>query len=207
MSKSFLFGGRTFNYYFTRGWEHTERIVEVSLGHTFLREHSEAQALEVGNVMWHHSRHTQHAVIDLHEKAPPGRSNYANADVLEWEPDWTPSAVLSLSTLEHVHGHSEWALQRCLSWSAHVLVTMPLGYPTHPPHRPDPIVSKQLDAEVYVLQRTGQREWREIPKAEFLAMDYADYRYNSKFPCANMLGVWLKGGMSSVSPPLGYSPA
>lgn len=116
--------GRRYSYWHNKNWAETERAVEIPIGLAFLERGG--SALEVGNVMRPHMRKLDHMVIDLMEQRP-NWSNYANEDVLAWEPTETYDRVLSISTLEHTTQFMR-GIERTLSWSPNVLITVPLGY-------------------------------------------------------------------------------
>lgn len=201
MSTSFILGGRTFNYVNTRGWRRTERRVEISLGLTFLNSYGGKQAVEIGNVMWHHTnRHTDHTVVDLDEKRPRRRRSYLNADVMSWEPATIPTGVLSLSTLEHIPVPKEQPLSRVIPWSDNVLITMPLGYPSDPEMQADRILGRDFGAQQYLLRRLPDNTWEEISMAELAALPDEERLYGPIEHRANVIAVWLRGDLGLLPP-------
>jgi hypothetical protein len=210
--KSFILGGRTFNYVNTRGWNKTERRVEVSLGWTFLTETCDFTTLEVGNVMIHHvSRFDKHCIVDLNEpptaKQKKDGIQYHNENVLDWQPSWRPTSILSISTLEHTGRELDrgmrQALKRVMSWSDRVLVTMPLGYCSVPhPEQLDAshLLDDDVGAQVFLMERLDEaNNWRQVPREEFDKMSYEDFRYAQKYyPTASMIAIWMKNGIDHV---------
>jgi len=83
----------------------SERAVEIPLAFKFLTEHNAEKILEVGNVLQHYENELSdvHGIRHRHivDKFEVGEG-ITNVDILDIEPNEKYSAIVSLSTIEHV---------------------------------------------------------------------------------------------------------
>ncbi len=189
----FDFNGREHHYFHTRLTHHTERRMEVSLGIPFAQRYQK-NMIEVGNVTRQHKREFHHFTIDLNEKHPTWE-NYANKDVLTYQPEKELQGALSLSTLEHTEDPAT-AIHRVLSWAPNVLITIPLGYRCACGVLTDDVMNKHAwpEAEIHIMQRTtDDNQWRQIDREEYDNLTPDQIRYGNRFPFANLVAIWLKG--------------
>jgi len=192
-SSTFAYEGRPLTYHVDGGNKpfDNERAVELAVAKLALDAHDDhATVIEVGNVLSHYFPKT-HSVLDKfeHHKAVDW-----NEDVLEFQPPFAPSLIVSVSTLEHV-GHAERprdptgfgrAVARLLAWlrpGGELLVTVPLGY--------NPSVLELLEDpaqpfdEITVMKRVStENEWIETTLA-----DVREAAYGRPFPGANAIVI------------------
>jgi hypothetical protein len=158
-------------------WGDTERAVELPLSLDFLDRGG--KVLEIGNVTRPHVSTLSHNVIDLTEKRE-GWVNYANEDVLTYEPERDLDRVLSISTVEHTMD-VVLAIKRILSWADNALITIPLGYNTPGGMRTDDAVFQENypSAKITILGRTPGETfiWRQIPIEEAQETGFDGFRY------------------------------
>lgn len=176
---SFELDGKTYNYWRSPRANVSERCVEVSVGHAFLRGAS--RPIEVGNVTRLYDRKLNHLVIDLHEKHDDWK-NYLNEDVLDWWPPWKPDRVLSISTLEHCDDPVT-AIARVLSWAPEVLITIPLGYNCANGMPTNELVMMDHGAKASFLARdpvvsTGLENWMQVSKGYVMSARADTLRWN-----------------------------
>jgi hypothetical protein len=75
-----------------------ERSVELSAVKQFLSLHTNEMLLEFGNVLEHYKLGDPDIVVDLYEKG----SKVTNVDIVDFHSDVKFSAIVSISTIEHV---------------------------------------------------------------------------------------------------------
>lgn len=190
----FEFWGRRYPYRYGAykfSWL-TERAVEVPVGQALVDAHPPEAVLEVGNVLAHYGPQS-HKIVDKYETGP----GVLNRDVLDLDDLGRFELVVAISTIEHV-GWDEAprnptkapeavrALQRLLSPSGRLLLTVPVGY------------HQGLDAAIRdgefaferagALRRVSQTTWREAAPDEVWGLSYDWLLY-----CARAVFIGLLG--------------
>lgn len=192
MSDLFEFGGKVYPYCSGdyNSARRNERAVEVPLAQELLLEVGPADTLEVGAVLPHYMPRL-HTVVDLHEQFP----GVINADVLEWEPSRKYDAVISISTLEHLHTADEFerAVGRLRDWTAPggiVMVTVPYGPPENDWLDVSDLARKNtLEADEIVRfdkVDIAWHTWRQVS----LATPWLDYNGASKWANSVIILTW-----------------
>jgi hypothetical protein len=190
--ESFAFQGRRYRYFChpTNMTWRSERCVEVAVAYPAVRRFSEADVLEVGNVLGLYFP-TKHEVVDKYESAP----GVYNVDVLDFRPSKKYGLIVSISTLEHV-GWDEKPrepkkaldaikhLTSLLKPDGMILVTLPMGW------------NYELDnflrsgairfSHLYCLKRISSSKWKESDWNEI-----RNAKFGSPFPFANGLVVGI----------------
>lgn len=176
-----------------------ERTVEIAVARHLLSGLDPESVLEVGNVLAHYGQ-VGHTVVDKYEAI----EGVINEDILDFRPDRTYSAVVAISTLEHVgfdeptkneHAPTEAlaAMRSLLSPSGFLLVTVPLGY--NPGLDADIATGAFSCARQFSLRRvSAENEWvaDTIEAAKGCA-------YGSPYNNANAVYVGIDGpGAASV---------
>lgn len=191
--RTFVYEGAEYAYMArrpNRTWDN-ERAVELPIVWAEVeRTVAAADVLEIGNVLSAYYP-VAHRVLDKYERH---RSVTWNEDIMEFEPPFAPSLIVSISTLEHV-GHSETprdpakfrhAVDRVLTWlrpGGLLMFTVPLGY--------NPAVIEFLRAPnhavttVKCLKRVAtDNTWQEVSLDQAAACSYGQ-----PFPCANAIAI------------------
>lgn len=95
----FRFEGKSLQLFYNI-YNHTwrnERQVEVPIFRFLLKEYSNSDVLEIGNVLSHYQK-VSHKVIDKYEKAP----NVLNVDICDYKDERPYDCIYSISTFEHI---------------------------------------------------------------------------------------------------------
>jgi len=143
--KVFTFNGRTFQYFYHRSnrtWE-TERAVEIPIVWEMVKNNSNKNILEVGNVLSHYFP-VNHDIVDKYETS----KGVINKDIVDFKPSKKYDLIITISTIEHVGYDEEGCagspyemkknpqktllalenLNRMLNVGGKIIVTIPLGY-------------------------------------------------------------------------------
>jgi hypothetical protein len=147
--------------------------------------------LEVGNVLSHYLRF-KHKIVDKYEK-----ETYAdNVDIIDFNPEEKYNLIISISTLEHIGydepikevGKSKGAIQRIIDLldnNGIALITVPLGYN---PEIDSIVRNNEIEfSKKYFLKRISRLNlWEETNLEEAM-----NYKYGSKYPCANAIAFLI----------------
>lgn len=206
--RSFAFQGRRYRYFchLTNMTWRSERCVEIAVAYPVVRRFSQADVLEVGNVLGLYFPR-RHEVVDKYESAPGVR----NIDVLDFHPSKKYGLIVSISTLEHV-GWDEKPrepkkaldaikhLTSLLKPDGMIFVTLPMGWN----HELDSFLRSGAIqfSHRYCFKRISSSRWRESDWDEI-----RDAKFGFPFPFANGLVVGIirkdKGTILSRSCPNG----
>lgn len=168
-----------------------ERCVEVPIGLEELKNRSNSQVLEIGNVLSHYHSGRGHTIVDKYEKGHPG---VINIDAIDLTPDRRFDLIVSLSTFEHI-GWDElprdpdksWKtithLSTLLATGGDFLFTVPIGY-----HKPlDTSLlghQKQLGPLRAMRRISATNNWVQCHPDEAAACNFG-----SPYPFANAIYI------------------
>jgi hypothetical protein len=187
---TFTYEGEEYPYFlhpYNKTWGN-ERAVELAIAWKVVRDAPPGtRIVEVGNVVGRYYP-TDHVVVDKYERHDKVTHR---VDVVDFSPDEPPDLVVSVSTLEHIRGHGEFAraVEHVTSWigpEAQFFFTVPLGYNSEVDR-----FFAELDADprpafqpTFLRRVSGDNLWSQVPYD-----DVADARYGDPYPFANALAV------------------
>jgi len=181
--ETFSFERRRYEY-LNHDYNHASenmRSVEVPIGLHFMSEYDPEKALEVGNVTAHYGPVGWRS-LDM-------REGDIQTDLMTYQPKRKLSAILSISTLEHV-GYGRYAgtgnadpqavVRHLRSWLARggaMLATIPIGY-----NRAwdDAIMRDVMGAtQFFMLRLNDENEWKQVSKAQAFDAQPSRWRWGS----------------------------
>jgi len=188
---SFVFQGKKCDYVYgikNLTWRN-ERIIEVPIVWSYIKNADSNKVLEVGNVL-HNYYPIKHDVVDKYEKG----ENIINEDAATFSAHTKYDWIVSISTLEHAGW--DWPeekdsnkipvaienLKKQLSSGGEMIITMPLGYNAFLDKLID---NNELGLEAHFMKRiSAENEWIEVSYE-----DVRGSRYNHPFPSANVIFI------------------
>lgn len=196
----FYFGGHWIKYLahrYNATWRN-ERAFEVPLVWgllaAFKEKNSDAQVLEIGNVLSHYYP-INHIVVDKYEKSV----GVINEDILEFKSDKKFDAIIAISTIEHIGWHEDVVdplktlrvvkkLKGMLNPGGMLLVTIPHGV--------NPFLDYLLRVRIvavgmhhYFKRTSSLNTWSRCSRSDFLNSKYGFPFGNANSIC---LGIYKK---------------
>jgi len=184
-----------FIHHYNATWRN-ERCIEIAAAAHFLKQWSDAEFLELGNVMSYYMTH-QHYVVDKYERSP----GVHNIDFSQFIPPKRFDGFISISTIEHI-GWDEKPreaekvrrcidkIDSCVKSKEKVFVSFPLGYNEY---LDDLVIRRELpfQSSASLVRVDDAQNWMEVELNQALQ---PEHRYGCRFQGANacFFGLGLK---------------
>jgi len=167
--KSFVFNNEKYDYFYhpyNATWRN-ERVIEIPIIYSIIKQNKEKKILEMGNVLSHYFP-THHDILDKYEEA----KNVINEDAADFFPKKKYDLIVSISTFEHV-GWDEIPkkpekifktlknLKKCLNKRGKIIFTIPIGLN---PFLDNLFKDKKIKIEkIYYFKKISEKnEWKQI---------------------------------------------
>lgn len=192
VDKSFVFNKKKYNYFihpYNYTWSN-ERCVEIPLVLKLIKENTDKEILELGNVMSHYVN-IKHDVLDKYEKG----KGVTNEDVVSFKSRKKYDLIIAISTLEHVGWDEKNIdtkkifgaiknLKKLLKKGGTIFITHPLGYNFY---MDEYLKQGKIKlTENYLLERINKENiWKQTEWKKQII------RYNYPFPYTNGLLIGI----------------